>query len=27
VRCQEKLERYGRHLELVDASAGVAEDD
>jgi RNA polymerase-binding transcription factor len=27
VRCQEKLERYGRHLELVDATAGVAEDE
>ena len=27
VRCQEKLERYGRHLELVDATAGTTEDD
>ena len=27
VRCQENLERYGRHLELVDATAGAAEDE
>lgn len=27
VRCQENLERYGRHLELVEATAGVAEED
>jgi RNA polymerase-binding transcription factor DksA len=27
VRCQESLERYGRHLELAEAAAGVPEDD
>jgi DnaK suppressor protein len=27
VRCQENLERYGRHLELVDATAGATEDE
>ena len=27
VRCQENLERYGRHLEFAEATAGVAEDD
>ena len=27
VRCQEKLERYGRHLELAEATAGAVEED
>jgi DnaK suppressor protein len=27
VRCQENLERYGRHLELAETTAGVAEED
>ena len=27
VRCQENLERYGRHLEFAEATAGVADDD
>jgi RNA polymerase-binding transcription factor DksA len=27
VRCQENLERYGRHLELAEATAGVVEED
>ena len=27
VRCQEKLERYGRRLALVDATAGATEDE
>jgi len=27
VRCQESLERYGRHLEFAEATAGAAEDD
>jgi RNA polymerase-binding transcription factor DksA len=27
VVCQEKLERYGRHLELAEASVGVSEDE
>jgi len=27
VPCQENLERYGRHLELAEVSAGATEDD
>lgn len=27
VRCQDRIERYGRHLEAVEVEAGVGEDD
>jgi len=27
VRCQDRIERYGRHLEMVEVEAGVGEDN
>jgi hypothetical protein len=27
VRCQDRIERYGRQLETVEVEAGVGEDD
>ena len=27
VRCQDRIERYGRHLETVEVEAGVGEDE
>ena len=27
VRCQDRIERYGRHLEAVEVEVGVGEDD